>query len=138
MKIEKVSKIFENSDYSPEEKNAIKNGYNIGDTVYNNIMKKKLTVVKNFKPYPDKDRETTCTLGAIGENPNVYFKIENKNKLKNDSRVLIEDYDGILVFGYVKDNMYIYDGSTTGWNPVSDIKNWISISELKDKLGWNE
>jgi hypothetical protein len=64
-------------------------------------------------------------------------KFENVTP-KNDSRILIEDGDGILAFGYIKDNMYVYDGSTTGWNPVSDIKNWISISELKDKLGWNE
>lgn len=31
-----------------------------------------------------------------------------------------------------------YDGLTTDWNSLTDIKNWISISELKDKLGWNE
>ena len=34
--------------------------------------------------------------------------------------------------------MYKYNGSTIGWNPLTDIKNWISISELKNKLDWNE
>jgi hypothetical protein len=33
--------------------------------------------------------------------------------------------------------MYIYDGSLE-WKHISNIKNWISISELKEKLGWNE
>lgn len=132
MKIKKISE-----KYSNEEK-AIKLGYNIGDIVYNKIMKKNLTVVKDFQKYPSKERETSCTLGAIGENPNDYFKVKNNNKPKNDTRVLIEDYDGIIAFGYIKDNMYVYDGSTTGWNPLTDIKNWISLSELKDKLGWNE
>lgn len=47
----------------------------------------------------------------------------------NENRALIEDHFGLLIFGYVKDNMYIYDGSLE-WKHIS--------SELKEKLGWNE
>ena len=60
-----------------------------------------------------------------------------KNILNNENRALIEDSFGLLIFGYIKDDMYIFDGSLE-WKHISNIKNYILINELKDKLGWNE
>lgn len=70
MKIKKFNEI--NESISPEQK-ARNKGYEVGDLVYNNILK------KNIKIVDDKEKvigDGFCTLGAVGENPSVYTKVE--------------------------------------------------------------
>lgn len=75
MEIKKFSELNENkSDYTDNELKALKAGHKVGDTIFNNIMKKTLTIVRDAKSTVG--REDRCTLGAVGESPNAYTKIE--------------------------------------------------------------
>lgn len=66
----KLKKFNEGIDY---EARARKNGYEIGDTVYNHKMQKRLIIAKYDRELFASDKY--CTLGAVGEFPETYTKI---------------------------------------------------------------
>ena len=73
MKLKRFDHLNEDID---NENKARKKGYNIGDTVYNHIMQKRLIIAPKY------DRELFsgdkyCTLGAVGEFPENYTKISS-------------------------------------------------------------
>jgi hypothetical protein len=61
------------------ENKAVRNGYNVGDRVYNSISKKALTIVLSSRVVVDDDKDRYCTLGAVGENLSVYTRCDNQN-----------------------------------------------------------
>lgn len=77
MKIKKFNELKESIDsneYTDNELKAIKAGHKVGDRIYNNYMKQTLTIVRDVES--TKGRDDRCTLGAVGENPNAYTKID--------------------------------------------------------------
>lgn len=75
MEIKKFNELTESNDnYTPNEKKALKAGHKVGDTIFNVHLKKTLTIVRDAKS--TRGREDLCTLGAVGENPTSYTKIE--------------------------------------------------------------
>ena len=79
-KLERFDTLNEKTDGAK----AIAAGYNYGDTVYNNIMKKYVTIADRNRPtwnYDDK----YCSLAAVGANPNTYSKdLRSKGTIKTE------------------------------------------------------
>jgi len=71
MKIKKVDELNEKTNGAK----AIALGYKIGDTVYNNKLKKNVIIAHPSKPISEYG-EDYCSLGAIGEFPQFYSKVK--------------------------------------------------------------
>jgi hypothetical protein len=71
----KIKKFNESVEYNELEQKAIDAGYSVGDVVYNHITKDRMTIVKDSNEVIG---DKNCTLGAVGENPSTYSKVEQK------------------------------------------------------------
>lgn len=61
-----------------EERRALKKGYNVGDSVYNRLTQKTMTIVLDSKTVLADKQDRYCTLGAVGEYPDTYRLAENQ------------------------------------------------------------
>ena len=90
MKIKNFNQI--NETLTNEDK-ARKAGYNVGDTVYNYNMKKRLIITNDFKKITSDGNY--CSLGAVGEFPESYTKIKGStndaDRAKNNHKLNIEN-----------------------------------------------
>lgn len=62
-----------------EERQALKNGYNIGDSVYNRLTQTTMTIVLDYREVLADTQDRYCSLGAVGEYPDTFRLSENQN-----------------------------------------------------------
>jgi hypothetical protein len=86
MKIKRFDEINEKSNVAK----AIAAGYHVGDSVYNNIIKKYMTIAP-MEMDTTKYGDTYCSLGAIGENPKIYSKDTRGFKTEYSTSHLAKD-----------------------------------------------
>ena len=90
MEVKKFDQLNEDSE---NELKATKAGLDIGDYVYNHKMGKKQQIVKPARTVLDDKEDKYCTLGAVGQWPDNFTKVEVDARTLNKHKYTKYSYE---------------------------------------------